>query len=146
MDYTRMEEDLIRDEGLRLRTYRCTAGVLTIGVGHAIKPGEHIQDGDTITLEQAGWFLTRDIATAISDVIFIFGREAFDSWSDARQRAITNMAFNLGRARLLTFRNTIQAIKDGRWNDAARGVRNSKYYKQVGKRGERVARALERGK
>ena len=25
MDYTRMEEDLIRDEGLRLRTYRCTA-------------------------------------------------------------------------------------------------------------------------
>ena len=54
MNYTQMELDLIRDEGIRLRTYRCTAGHLTIGVGHKVTPRDRISEGDTISLEAAG--------------------------------------------------------------------------------------------
>mgnify|MGYP000090524170 CR=1 FL=1 len=146
MDYTRMEEDLIRDEGLKLRTYRCTAGVLTVGVGHAVRPEDRIAEGDMISLERAGRMLASDISASIRDATSVFGRAVFDSWPDARQRAVVNMLFNLGKSRFLTFRNTIQAMLDGRWSDAAKGVRSSKYYKQVGKRAERIATALERGK
>lgn len=34
---TKLEKDLIRDEGLRLKPYRCTADKLTIGVGRNLE-------------------------------------------------------------------------------------------------------------
>ena len=33
MNIKTLSSSLVRDEGLRLKTYRCTAGKLTIGVG-----------------------------------------------------------------------------------------------------------------
>ena len=38
--------DLIKSfEGLRLRVYRDAAGLLTVGYGHLIKPGEKFAEG-----------------------------------------------------------------------------------------------------
>lgn len=142
MDFTRMEEDLIRDEGLRLRPYRCTAGHLTIGVGHRITPQDRIAEDDAISLEAAGMLLTRDIATALGTANTVFGRDRFEAMTDARQRAIANMIFNLGSERFAGFRKMITAIKTHKWEDAARECLNSKYAAQVGKRAQRVAEAL----
>jgi lysozyme len=145
MDITRMEEDLIRDEAIRLRTYRCSAGHLTIGVGHKITPQDRIDEGDTISLEAAGLFLSRDIATALGTANTVFGRGRFESMTDARQRAITNMIFNLGAERFAKFVKMITAIKSHRWDDAARECLDSHYAKQVGRRAKRVAQALRSG-
>lgn len=145
MNYTQMELDLIRDEGVRLRAYRCTAGHLTIGVGHKITPRDRISDGDTISLEAAGLFLNRDIATAIGTANTVFGRDRFEAMTDARQRAITNMIFNLGSERFAGFRRMITAIKEHRWDDAARECLDSTYARQVGKRADRVAHMLKTG-
>ncbi len=35
MDVPLMKRELLRDEGLRLKPYRCTAGKLTIGAARA---------------------------------------------------------------------------------------------------------------
>ena len=52
---------LIRQfEGLRLKAYRCPAGVWTIGYGHT----SGVVSGMVITKEQAEEFLSRDIASA----------------------------------------------------------------------------------
>ena len=146
MDFTRMEEDLIRDEGLRLRPYRCTAGHLTVGVGHKVTPQDRIAEDDAISLEAAGMLLTRDIATALGAIFRIFGREAFEAMTDARQRAIVNMIFNLGSERFGRFRLMITAIKEHRWSAAAVECLNSKYATQVGNRAQRVAEALRTGR
>lgn len=145
MDFTRMEEDLLRDEGLRLRTYTCSTGHLTIGVGHKVTPQDRIADGDAISLETAGLFLSRDIATALGTANTIFGRGRFESLPDARQRALVNMIFNLGAERFAKFVKMITAIKERRWDDAAAECLDSHYAKQVGKRARRVAAALETG-
>ena len=51
---------LIRQfEGLRLKAYRCPAGVWTFGYGHT----SGVVSGMVITKEQAEEFLSRDIAT-----------------------------------------------------------------------------------
>jgi len=48
-------KDLIKlFEGVRLKAYKCSAGVPTIGYGNTYYPnGDKVQMGDTITLEQA---------------------------------------------------------------------------------------------
>ena len=53
---------LIRlSEGLRLTTYRCSAGVLTIGYGHT---GPDVRPGMTITEQRADELLSEDVAKA----------------------------------------------------------------------------------
>lgn len=50
--------DLIkRNEGLRLKAYRCPGGIWTIGYGHT----SGVRDGDVITKEQAEELLKKDI-------------------------------------------------------------------------------------
>ena len=141
-----MELDLIRDEGLRLRTYRCSAGHLTIGVGHKVADRDRLAEGDSISLEAAGLLLSRDIATAIGTANTIFGRDRFETMTDARQRALVNMIFNLGSGKFAGFRKMITAVKEHRWGDAARECLDSAYAKQVGARANRVANALKSGK
>ena len=146
MNYTQMELDLIRDEGLRLRTYRCSAGHLTIGVGHKVTDRDRIAEGDTISLEVAGLYLNRDIATAIGTANTVFGRDRFEAMTDARQRALVNMIFNLGSGKFAGFRKMITAIKSHQWDAAARECLDSAYARQVGARAQRVAEALRTGK
>lgn len=50
-----------RHEGCRLTSYKCPAGVWTIGYGHT---GADVTPGMTITLQQAEELLTKDIRWA----------------------------------------------------------------------------------
>ena len=50
---------IVRREGLRLTTYTCEAGKLTIGIGHT---GKDVRRGQKITESQAYELLARDIA------------------------------------------------------------------------------------
>lgn len=45
-------------EGLKLKAYKCPAGVWTIGVGHT----QGVKKGDKITVDQAMTYLQRDIS------------------------------------------------------------------------------------
>lgn len=50
---------IVRREGLRLTTYTCEAGKLTIGIGHT---GKDVRRGQKITESQAYELLAQDIA------------------------------------------------------------------------------------
>jgi lysozyme len=56
-----IRDALVQDEGLRLKTYRCTAGKLTIGVGRNL-------DDNGITREEAFYLLNNDIAAVHADL------------------------------------------------------------------------------
>ena len=62
--------------------------------------------------------------------------------SAPRLGAFLNLAFNMGVAGLAGFRNTLKAAEEGRWEDVAAGVLDSKYATQVGDRARRVAQQL----
>lgn len=145
-----LRDELVRDEGLRLRVYRCTAGKLTIGVGRnlddvGIRPHETKELGiDKASVIAKG--LTRNQAFFLLDSDIDVVEQQLDhrlpwwrSLSDARQRVLLNMAFNLGIVGLLGFRNTLAFIKAGSFPAAAAGMRASLWARQVGKRAERLA-------
>lgn len=121
---------LLLDEGLRLKPYRCTAGKLTIGYGRNL-------DDVGISQRVADIMLEEDLQIAEKACRRIFG-SLFDSWSENRKLGWINLAFNLGHARLIKFRNTIRAAIIEDWGEVESGLRGSLWFKQVGKRAERV--------
>lgn len=146
MNYTQTELDLIRDEGVRLRVYRCTAGHLTIGVGHKLTEREVLQGLSEISLEQAGYLLHMDIGIAMNGCASIFGRDRFDGMLETRQRALVNMCFQMGAQGLAKFRKMVDAIMRDDWATAQAEALDSKWARSDSPaRAQRVAHMLGRG-
>jgi lysozyme len=135
-DGAALRAELLRDEGLRLKPYRCTAGKLTIGIGRNL-------DDKGITGAEAEALLTGDIVDVAR------GIERALPWasrlSDARQRALINMGFNLGVPGLLGFRKMLGWMDIGDFRSAAAEARASQWAQQVGARAHRIAQQIERG-
>lgn len=127
--------ELERDEGLRLKPYRCTAGKTTIGIGRNL-------DDVGITESEALHLLLHDISRVLGE---LESQEWYHGLTGARRRAIANMCFNLGLPGLLQFRRMIAAIEAADWEGAAAELLDSRYARQVGDRADRLARMLETG-
>ena len=129
-------QELVRDEGVKLQPYRCTAGKLTIGVGR------NIEDRG-ITNAEAMYMLNNDIAICESELTAILPK--WRELSDTRQRVLLNMIFNLGRSRLSGFTKFIACLKMGDFPGAAEQMMDSLWAKQVGQRAVRLRDMLLRG-
>jgi lysozyme len=131
--------DLIRDEGIRFKAYKCTAGVWTIGVGHTAG----VVEGDTCDEAQAFAWLDADIKDVERDL-----DARFPWWrdlSEPRQRALANIAFNIGIHRLVGFRRAMGALERGDFLEASVEFLNSKWATQVKNRALRVAELIKKG-
>jgi lysozyme len=136
MDVEKLLKELTRDEGIRLKPYRCTAGKLTIGIGRNL-------DDKGITQAEAELLARNDIAAVIAEL-----DRRMPWWKgldDVRQRVLVNMGFNLGVDGLMAFKTTLAAVQAGRYLDAAQGMMASKWAKQVGHRAERLALMMRDG-
>jgi len=82
--------DLIKEfEGCELSSYRCQAGVLTIGYGHT---GPDVGEGMTITQQKADELLQHDAAwveKAIKHTVNV-------PLTDGQEAAIASLVFNIG--------------------------------------------------
>lgn len=131
-----LEKQLIDHEGLRLKPYRCPAGKLTIGVGRNL-------DGGGISKEEALMLLRNDIGEAIAVCSQLF--PLFQDLSDRRQRALIDMAFNLGETRFRKFVRLRAAVVRGDFAGAADEMLKSKWAAQVGKRAQTLAAMMREG-
>ena len=123
-------EALIRDEGLRLKPYRDSVGKLTIGFGRNL-------DDKGISESEARMLLVNDVDDACRDL-----DNNCPWWStmpEPAQAALLNQCFNLGWPRLSAFRKMLAALQRGDYRDAAAEAEDSKWFRQVGERGKRVA-------
>lgn len=126
---------LRQDEGVRYFPYRDTTGHLTIGVGRNL-------EAKPLSISIVRSMLDEDITAAITSACNIFGQDTFDSWSGPRQHAIVNMIFNLGETGFRRFHSTIEAIKLGEWDTAAKHALASKWAKQVKSRAHRIVELM----
>jgi lysozyme len=130
--------DLERDEGLRLSAYQDTAGIWTVGYGHA-----YVHPGTVWTQQQAEQMLEADVAhtEAALDIQLPWWR----TLDDVRQDVIVEMAFNIGVTGLLQFHNTLAAVKAEQWAQASAGMLHSAWATQVGARADRLAEQMLTG-
>ncbi|CDY76096.1 T4-like phage baseplate hub + tail lysozyme [Caballeronia glathei] len=136
--------ELRRDEGVEYKPYKDTKGILTVGVGHNLQ-AIPLPAGWSypLTDEQVDVLLTDDIRNVFEDL-----DRNLPWWvdlNDVRQRVLANMGFNLGITKLLGFRNTLGAMRQGKYDDAARGMLNSAWASQVKGRAIRLADMMRKG-
>lgn len=131
-----IKDQLILHEDLRLKPYVDTVGKMTIGVGRNL-------DDKGISNLTAMQMLDEDIKECVDDL------RGFVWWlnlDDIRKRVLIDMRFNLGPAGFRKFKNTLKAVSEGRYSDAADGMLNSLWAKQVKSRAIRLANMMRTGR
>ncbi len=128
--------ELIRDEGLRLLPYMDTVGKITIGVGRNLSD-KGLQYAEAMTL------LDHDLDEAITDLAGSFSW--YGTLDEVRQRAITNMRFNLGPSRFRGFKRMLRAMAEQNYPMAATSAQQSVWFSQVGARAQRIVNMIRTG-
>ena len=145
LDREAVFEQLKIDEGVVNEIYLDHLGYPTFGVGHLVTEGdpEHgAPVGTAVSEERVAEVFERDLDTAISECVALYG-DQFTTWPDEVQQIIVNMMFNMGRTRLGGFKNFRKALEAQDWKQAAIEGRDSKWYRQVTNRAERLMGRLE---
>lgn len=145
-------DQIKRHEGVRLESYRCPAGKISVGVGHNLEanpiPGIPATLGIRINAEQAERLLIADLIDFRKRIL------AKLPWATdldtVRFCALINLAFNVGIGSLLGFRKMLAALEDGSYVKAATEALDSAWGRgEVLVHGDKVilpglkARALE---
>ena len=133
------KQELEKDEGRVKHAYQDSLGYWTIGVGRLIdkRLGGGLRD------DEINYLLNNDVEEAHVTAQKLV--KNFDDLTSNRKAVILHLAFNLGYTKLVKFVNTLKAVNEGRWEDAARGMENSLWYKQVGNRSKRLVKLMREG-
>ena len=133
---SKLIEQLKIHEGLRLKPYKCTAGILTIGYGRSLET-------NGITKYEAEQLLNHDVAGVIDQL-----SNAFEFWprlNEARKAVLVNMAFNIGVSGLMKFKKTISYLVLNMHSDAAIEMMDSNWAKQVPNRAVELSVQMDLG-
>jgi lysozyme len=124
---------LEKHEGFRKFVYNDSVGIPTIGIGRNLKDRG-------ITRAEALYLLENDIkdfTTQLQNRLYWF-----DNIHDHAKVVLVDMAFNLGLNGLLTFKTTLEHIKNENYDAAAVSMLQSKWAKQVGSRAIELSEIL----
>ena len=143
MNVNALREQLEIDEGVKYEIYLDHLGYPTFGIGHLIKESdpEHGQDvGTAVTSDRVAEAFESDLEGVLSDCRKLYPN--IDDLPEEAQQIIANMMFNLGRPRLSKFVGMKRGVDDGDWNAAADEMVDSRWYRQVGARAERLVNRM----
>jgi len=122
---TTTKELIKKHEGIRLRPYKDSVGILTVGVGHNL-------EANGISVAVAELMLEEDIAIAVNEL-----KDIFEEWEEIQESVksvLIDMMFNLGYTRFSKFKRMIGAIRIQDYKLAAKEATDSKWCEQVGAR------------
>jgi len=140
----RTQDDLIKHEGYIDRIYLDSEGLRTFGVGHLVgrNDPEWTWPVDT-PVSEARILLAfeEDFNEAVNDACKIIPN--LEAHPEEVQSIIINMAFNLGFVRLSKFKKMIAAVRACDYATAALEMKDSKWYRQVKRRGEELVKRME---
>jgi lysozyme len=138
-------EQLKVDEGVKYEVYLDHLDLPTFGVGHLITdadPEFEAPVGTSVSEERVWQAFEHDLDTAIGECHRLYG-SGFEEFPAEVQEVVVNMMFNMGRPRLSGFKKFNAALEAGDWKTAAVEGRDSRWYRQVTNRAERLMVRLE---
>ena len=139
MDLQRLREDLETDEGVKYEIYLDHLGYPTFGIGHLIReddPEHGEATGTEVSESRVAEAFEQDVQTVLSDCAKLYSD--FDELPEEAQLVIANMMFNLGYPRLSAFKGMKEGVDARDWNRAADEMIDSRWYKQVTNRAQRL--------
>ena len=140
-----MKTELVRqlrgDEAVRPCVYPDSEGYWTIGVGRLV---DARKQGAGLRPDEISYLLMNDI----DDRIDALTRRLpwFQNLDDARRGVLLNMAFQLGTDGLMKFKNALELVRTGRYEEAAVHMLDSLWARQTPARAQRMSDQMRTGK
>ena len=143
MDIEKLREQLKIDEGCVYEIYNDHLGYATFGIGHLViesDPENGQEVGTPVSESRVIEAFEQDVQTVLSDCTILY--PDFEELPEEVQQIIANMMFNLGRPRLSAFKGMKAGVDSREWNEAADQMVDSRWYRQVGARAERLVERM----
>ena len=145
MNIEQLREELKTDEGVKYEVYLDHLGLPTCGIGHLITdsdPEHGLDVGTEIGEERVNELFEQDINITIDECKKLY--YDFDELPEEAQLIICNMMFNMGRPRLSRFHKMKRAVDNREWEEAANQMKDSRWYKQVTNRADRLVQRMKK--
>lgn len=128
MKYLTLAKSLIeQNEGRRNTVYKDSLGINTVGVGRNL-------EGKGLSNDEIDYLLANDIKEVVQDLETM---PWFAGLTDGRKAVMIDMRFQLGPSRFRGFKRMIEAVRTGRYSDAAAEIKNSVLADQAPNRAKR---------
>ena len=144
MDIYQLRETLKVDEGVKNEIYLDHLGLPTCGVGHLIRqsdPEYGLEVGTHIDDERVNELFDQDVQVTLGECRLLF--QNFDNLPEEVKQVCANLMFNMGRPRLSRFHKFRKALENSEWIEAGKELKDSRYYRQVTARADRLIARLE---
>lgn len=122
MNYTKLREVITDHEGIKYKPYKCTAGKLTIGIGHNL-------DDRGVSPAVVDLMYEEDVTEVMTDLKIIFTN--FDDLPENIQIVLADMRFQFGAGGFRKFKKMITAVKQSNWPEMIIQMKDSDWYKQT---------------
>ena len=143
MNVEKLREQLKIDEGCVYEIYNDHLGYPTFGIGHLVResdPENGSPLGTEVSEDRVNEAFDADVEIVLSDCNTLY--PDFDDLPEEAQQIIANMMFNLGRPRLSKFVGMKRGVDAKDWASAADEMVDSRWYRQVGARAERLVNRM----
>ena len=143
MDLEKLRKQLEIDEGVKYEIYLDHLGYPTFGIGHLVIPSdkEYREDvGTRVSEERVRECFDKDVESVLRDCTLLY--KDFDELPEEAQQIIANMMFNMGYTRLSKFKGMKRGVDARDWNKAADEMIDSRWYKQVTNRANRLVERM----
>jgi len=143
MNLEKLREEIAYDEGVVHEIYLDHLGLPTFGIGHLVlesDPEHGLPVGTPIDESRCNAAFEQDIQTVLSDCNKLYPE--FEDLPEEAQRVIANMMFNMGYPRLSKFKGMKAGVDTRDWNRAADEMIDSRWYRQVTKRADRLVERI----
>ena len=143
MDIEKLREEIEYDEGSVNEIYLDHLGLATFGIGHLVRkedPEYGWQVATPVDADRCVEAFNTDIETVLSDCKLLYSD--FEDLPEEAQRIIANMMFNMGRPRLSKFKGMKRGVDARDWNAAADEMVDSRWYRQVINRADRLVERM----
>ena len=139
MDIRQLRKELEVDEGVKYEIYKDHLGYPTFGIGHLVidSDPEYGQEvGTPVSEDRVIEAFDNDVQVVLADCERLYND--FNVLPEEVQLIIANMMFNMGRPRLSKFKGMKAGVDAQDWNKAADEMVDSRWYKQVTNRAQRL--------
>ena len=143
MNIEQLREEIAVDEGVKYEIYLDHLGLPTFGIGHLVRDddpefGQPV--GTAVSEDRVNECFDKDVEIVIDDCRQLY--EDFDDLPGEAQLIIANMMFNMGRPRLSQFKGMKRGVDARDWDAAADEMVDSRWYRQVTNRAERLVQRM----
>ena len=143
MDIDQLRRELDEDEGCVYEIYLDHLGYPTFGIGHLVTKHDREHGwsvGTDVDEYRVHEVFEEDVQTVLSDCKKLYHN--FYHLPEEVQLIIANMMFNMGLTRLSKFKGMKRGVDDCDWQAAADEMVDSRWYRQVTNRAERLVKRM----